>query len=113
TRPHKSGSHDASKGSEYSVNVLPLDEKFRVADWRVLVTDGLVPTVGKKSARFCFTTARAARKLANAAATVWFETFTCTSSAFRFVSPSVCHQLPRIASSFGSAVFQPSLNASG
>ncbi len=71
--PQKSGSHDASIGSEYSVAVMGavagLEPNCR-AGWRDLVTDGVVVTVGYNWERACLTTARAARKFAAAAATV-------------------------------------------
>ncbi len=84
-RPQKSSSQDASNGSEYSVNVDGVRDE---PDWagregcRDRVTDGLAATVGKYCDRVCFTTDRAARKLASAAATLWLETVTWLSRAF-------------------------------
>src|SRR5438093_8278152 len=112
-RPQKSGSHEASNGSEYSVEVKAAGDAldwFRDDDCRDRRTDGLAVTVGKNWDRASFTTARAARKLANAAAMLWLETFTSSSSAFNCESPNISHHGPRIASSCGSAVFQPSVS---
>src|SRR6266850_2686723 len=74
------------------------------------VTPGSAVTVGKSWDRASFTRARAARKFASAEATVWFETFTSSSNAFKFGSPNIFHHLPRAASSLGSAFFQPSIS---
>src|ERR1035438_2570605 len=79
-------------------------------DCRALVTEGLAVTVGKYCDRACFTTARAARKLASAAATLWLEIATWPSNAFNSGSWNISHHLPRIVSSFGSAAFQPSVS---
>src|ERR1017187_6167386 len=117
-RPQKSSSQEASKGSEYSVTVNGAGDEF---DWvlgddcRDLVTEGLAVTVGKYCDWVCFTTARAARKLANATATLWLEMATWPSNAFNSGSWNISHHLPRIMLSLGSAAFQPSvsLNCSG
>src|ERR1035438_2402370 len=93
-RPQKSNSHEASNGSEYSVTVNGAGDKL---DWgsrddcRDLVTEGLAVTVGKYCDWVCFTTARAARKLANAAATVWLETATWPSKPFNSGSWNISH----------------------
>ena len=108
-RPQKSNSQEASNGSEYSVNVEEVGE-LDTDDCRNLVTEGLALTVGKYCDRACFTMARAARKLASAAATVWLETTTWPSNAFNSGSWNISHHWPRITSSFGSAVFQPPIS---
>src|SRR5262245_37518215 len=98
TRPQKSSSHDASKGSAYSVKVTASELErvgLREAGWRWRVTDGFAVTTGKNCERACFTAARAARKLARAAATVWLDVAACSSSAFRLVSANSSHQEPR------------------
>src|ERR1039458_1540981 len=88
--------------------VLPDEEP----DWfprntcRERVTPGFAASVGYNWARASLTRARAERKLANAAATFWFEMATCSSSAFNWVLVKTSHHLPRRAASLGCAVFQ-------
>ena len=71
-RPQKSNSQEASNGSEYSVvvNGLEFVDAVRSGAWWERVTEGSIVTVGKYWERFCFTTARAERKVANDEATV-------------------------------------------
>src|SRR4051812_31897269 len=66
--------------------------------------------VGKYCERDCFTMARAERKLAMDACTVWFKLPACSSSAFNAVSSNSSHHLLRVVWSFGSAVFQPAVS---
>src|SRR5882724_11264437 len=40
---------------------------------------------------------------------LWFETSTCCSSSFKRGSSNISHQLPRMRSSRGCAIFQPSV----
>src|SRR5579864_564330 len=104
TPPQKSGTQVASNGSAYKVKVLPnapLVEKFDedkdvpVEEFFDLVTDGLIVAVGKYCERACLTIARAAAKLATAAATFWLEIITCSSSAFNSGSLNTSHHFPR------------------
>src|SRR5438270_12047803 len=71
--------------------------------------------VGKRFDRAETTSALAPRKFASAAAMVWFEIATCSSSALSCGSLYSSHHFARILSSPGSATFQPapSLNAAG
>src|SRR5208282_241622 len=115
TRPHRSGTHVASKGSEYSADVVDeLDPAgallAKFPDERCLVIDGLVVSVGNNCARASRTSARAAMKPAYDAAMLWLEVSTCSSSSFNSGSLKVSHHLPRISVSLGSATFQLSIS---
>jgi hypothetical protein len=70
---------------------------------------GPVVSVGKYCERASFTIARADMKLANAAATFWFDRFTWSSSVLSCGSLNTPHHFPCSASSFGCATFQPSV----
>ena len=74
-------------------------------DGREFMMLGLVETVGKYCDRACLTRARAARKLAAAAAMFWFEETAFSSSSLSWGSWNASHHLPRIAASFGRAIF--------
>src|SRR3984885_8934397 len=70
---------------------------------------GPVVTVGKYCERASLTMARAAMKLANAAATFWFDRFTWSSRVLSWGSLNISHHFPCNTSSFGCATFQPSV----
>ena len=80
-----------------------------VADWRLFVMEGPTVTVGKYCERACLTMERATRNAAAAEAIFWFDTFTCSSSAFNCGSLNISHHLPFSAASFGCATLQPSV----
>src|ERR1700688_4593757 len=109
-RPNKSGCQVASNGKVKSpvvpaaVDVEPAPEPepeveepppLVFAEGRAAVMEGAVDTAGKSCARASLTRARAAKKLAAAAAMFWLETLTFSSRAFNCASLKISHHLPR------------------
>src|SRR3984957_8817616 len=94
--PNKSGCQLASNGSVYSVKERfveelepppepepePVENVLSDADWRICEIEGFVDKVGKYCERASLTMARAEKKLAAAAAMLWFEISICSSRAF-------------------------------
>src|SRR6266481_1777157 len=91
--PNRSGCQLASNGRLYSVNERfaeepvppppdPVENVLSDADCRICEIDGLVDSVGKYCERASLTMARAEKKLAAAAAILWFEMSICSSRAF-------------------------------
>jgi hypothetical protein len=74
-----------------------------------------VEIVGYRFERLSWMSARASRKRASAAFSVWLDGLTCSSSAFNSALPKMPHQSARILSSPGCACCQPllSLNSAG
>ena len=79
---------------------LPVSPLSSAGEGRKYVRLGLVETVGKYCDRACLTRARAARKLAAAAAMFWFEEPAFSSSSFSWGSWKASHHLPRFSASF-------------
>jgi hypothetical protein len=108
-RPQRSSCQVASSGSAYVVTIGAPEEE-PVEFWRngcrERLTLGLAASVGNNWARASLTRARAERKLANAAATFWFEMTTCSSSAFNWELVNISHHFPRMTASLGWATFQ-------
>jgi hypothetical protein len=84
--PKTSSSQEKSTGSEYTVTGFEVPVALENELWE-RVTPGEVVSVGRKSARAMRTAARAPRSWASACAMFWFETSTCSSSAFNSASP--------------------------
>src|SRR5580658_373568 len=86
-----------------------------LVELRLEVMEGEAEIVGYRFERLSWMSARASRKRASAAFSVWLDGFTCSSSAFNSALPKMPHQSARILSSPGCACCQPllSLNSAG
>ena len=87
--PHRSGSHATLNGRLKIAWVPDAPEVFAVVvrfppPLRIIA--GAVVTVGNSAARATLTAALACRYCASACRTFWFETSTCSSSAFSAAS---------------------------
>src|SRR5271168_5064344 len=96
----------------YSLGVVASIARLEL---RLAVIEGEVEIVGYRFERLSWMRARASRKRASAAFSVWLDGLTCSSSAFNSALPKMPHQSARILSSPGCACCQPllSLNSAG
>ena len=94
--PHRSGSHETFNGRLKVVRPPDAPELLPVASRPppAEVTAGVVVTIGNNAARATLTAALACRYCASACSTFWFETLTCSSSAFRAASLYSSHHRP-------------------
>src|ERR1700730_8699095 len=113
--PHRSGSHETLNGRLKLVRLPdppelvallapPPDPPAGIA--------GAVVAVGNNAARATLTAALACRYCASTCCTFWFETLTCSSSAFSAVSLYSSHHRPFENASPGCDCFQPAASAS-
>ncbi len=109
--PQRSGSHDTLNGSVKPV-WLDAPESVLVAVGLPAVIAGVAVTVGNNGARATLAAALACRYCASACATFWFDTLTCSSSAFRAASSYSSHQRPFAYASPGCDCFHPADSAS-
>ena len=92
--PHRSGSQETLNGRLKLVRLPDAPDPFPVAVPRPVAIDGVVVTIGNNAARATLTAALACLYCASACNTFWFETLTCSSSAFRAESLYSSHQRP-------------------
>src|ERR1039458_54027 len=100
--PHRSGSHAMLNG-RLKLFWLPGPPALAA---------GSAVTTGSNAARATLTAALACRYCASASSTFWFETPTCSSSAFRAASLYNSHHRPFEYASPGCDCFHPAASAS-
>src|SRR5580692_56878 len=102
-------------GSRKLPYCLGVEASIELLELRLAVMEGEVEIVGYRFERLSWMSARASRKRASAAFSVWFDGLICSSSAFNSALPKMAHQSARILSSPGCACCQPllSLNSVG
>src|ERR1019366_8035610 len=113
--PHRSGSQETLNGRLKLIRppdapeLLPVAVPAPVPPAEIA---GAVVAVGNNAARATLTAALACRYCASACSTFWFETLTCSSSAFRAASLYSSHHRPFAYASPGCDCFHPAASAS-
>src|ERR1019366_3710605 len=111
--PHRSGSHATLIGRLKLFRLPDAPELLpAVVPPPAKVAAGAAVTVGDNAARATLTAALACWYCASACSTFWFETLTCSSSAFRAASLYSSHHRPFEYASPGCDCFQPAASAS-